>query len=288
MAAKVESDISNVHFLRESITGATTKKRPVTVVRDHVVEFPDLYLDVYLEGPLHDQAGFAEMFARSASKRVTSPLDADIVVFTGGSDVDPSLYNEEKHARTHFNRHRDDVEMRLYLTCLNNGIPMFGVCRGAQFLHVMNGGKLFQDIDGHHGDHGMYSLKDNQFIPTVSSVHHQSCMPNQEGGMEILGTVSRSTERWFKANNKEMGKTNDIEAYFYRDTCCLGVQGHPEYRNYPIFTKWCLDAINHYIICNPDTEFRNRNRRIKPDILEQRKLGFGTKLPVIEPTQETN
>ena len=44
---------------------------------------------------------------------VDSPLKADIVFFTGGEDVSPSLYGEKAHRTTFANKKRDIVEMEV-------------------------------------------------------------------------------------------------------------------------------------------------------------------------------
>lgn len=211
------------------------------------------------------------MFARAQCRRAPSVLEADLVVFSGGSDVDPQLYGEKAHKSTYHNTKRDDQDMRLYLMCLEHGIPMFGVCRGAQFLHVMNGGKLFQDVDGHNGDHAIWDLMNKKRIEKISSVHHQMVMPNRANGMEIIATAAQSKERWANDKNCFTGDHLDIEAFFYRDTCCIGVQGHPEYEGYHYFTKWCLDLLNELVFCNPDLEWRkDGSLRMKEDCIKQR------------------
>src|SRR3546814_2154841 len=63
----------------------------------------------------------------------------------------------------------------------------------------------------------------------------------------------------------------DVEAYFYRDTCTIGLQGHPEYKGYDDFTKWSFDLLNQFVLENPDVDLINRYRRIKPDLLKERK-----------------
>ena len=40
-------------------------------------------------------------------KLVDNIEDADIVLFTGGEDVDPSIYGQEKHPKTYSNLERD-------------------------------------------------------------------------------------------------------------------------------------------------------------------------------------
>ena len=247
--------------------------RRVTLIKDTMLEYPELYLEVFVAGDtavVNDEARFAGMFARSGCKRADSVLEADLVVFGGGSDVCPALYGESKHSTTYFNDLRDSSDMALYMMCLEHGIPMFGVCRGAQFLHVMNGGKLFQDVNNHCGDHGIFDLKKKVRIEKVSSVHHQMVRPNVLNGMEVIATSALSTKRHKNADTFDIGLQSDIEAFFYRDTCCVGVQGHPEYANYHFYTKWCLDLIQDCVVTNPDIDFEGSFRRIRKDLREER------------------
>jgi putative glutamine amidotransferase len=102
------------------------------------------------------------------------PLEG--VVIGGGSDVDPLHYGEEPVetdqtgssslldwlvglllavVRTVFARHetqgydpdRDQLEQHLIRDALYGGLPLLGICRGAQLLNVTLGGTLFQQID---------------------------------------------------------------------------------------------------------------------------------------------
>jgi gamma-glutamyl-gamma-aminobutyrate hydrolase PuuD len=244
--------------------------RKVTLMRDHTLDYPDLFLEVFVAGDKYEEAAFAQMFSRSRCQRAKSVLEADLVVFTGGVDVDPGLYGEAPHKTTMFNEKRDTDDINLYLMCKDEGIPMFGVCRGAQFLHVMQGGKLYQHVNNHYGDHSMYDVRDQKMIEKVSSVHHQMVIQNVTGGMEILGTSVKATERWKNPNDCVVGSSGDIEAFFYRDVCAFGVQGHPEYAGYNYYTKWCLDQINELVVMNPDIAWTNKNRRIRPELLAER------------------
>lgn len=56
------------------------------------------------------------------------------------------------------------------------GIPIIGVCRGAQMLCAAAGGYLIQDVNGHHGRHEVTTYDGNKFI--VNSIHHQMMVPN--------------------------------------------------------------------------------------------------------------
>lgn len=100
---------------------------------------------------------------------------ADLVQFTGGADVDPKLYQEMPHPKTHSDFNRDVREQALFKLAAKLGKPMAGICRGAQFLHVMNGGSLVQDLNNHaiYGKHAIFDT-DGKFICDVTSTHHQA------------------------------------------------------------------------------------------------------------------
>jgi GMP synthase-like glutamine amidotransferase len=243
----------------------TTKSRAVTFMRDHELEYPDLYMAVFVvPDPTvsDDEARFARLFSRAGCYKADTIEEADLVVFGGGSDVEPLLYgesNEHAHPTVYFSKERDAADIQVYLQARKQGTPMMGVCRGAQFLHVMNGGKLFQDIDGHQGPHKAFALKDKLMIEKVSSVHHQACIMNKEGGMEVLLTTgTQSSVRWLNADEKYKKPTMDIEGFFYRDTGCFGVQGHPEYADYNKFSVWCLQQVSNLFLCSPDFEWSGK------------------------------
>lgn len=250
-------------------------ERKVILMRDHLLKFPELWMKVHVLGPPEDTRGFPALFARGMCYQANDIDDADLVVFTGGPDVHPAYYGEGEsiHESVYYDDERDYDDIQAYLYCVDAGIPMTGVCRGAQFLAVMNGHKLYQHINNHQGEHCMWDCDEKQMIQSVSSVHHQSVYVTG-GGMDIIGVTHKSTERW---RNKDVSSTRpggdpmtDIEAYFIRETCCFGVQGHPEYKEYPAFAKWYLDKIYRLIYTNPDLSWQENKLRLKKEILVER------------------
>lgn len=116
-----------------------------------------------------------------------------LVVFTGGSDVDPAMYGEPEHQATHSCIQRDIREGAVFQTCVDNRIPMVGICRGAQLLTVLAGGKLIQHVGGHSGcgEHKI-NIRDLAGVTkeyTVNSLHHQMMYPYnlQENNYALLG-----------------------------------------------------------------------------------------------------
>lgn len=69
------------------------------------------------------------------------------LVLSGGADVDPALYGEQRHPSVlHVVRERDDFEVALVREALERDLPLLAICRGHQVLNVATGGTLVQDI----------------------------------------------------------------------------------------------------------------------------------------------
>jgi putative glutamine amidotransferase len=70
------------------------------------------------------------------------------LVLSGGEDVDPARYGEKPNpALGAVQPARDTMEFHALDCALQRGMPVFGICRGAQVLNVHFGGTLYQDID---------------------------------------------------------------------------------------------------------------------------------------------
>ena len=141
-----------------------------------------------------------------------------IVVFTGGTDVNPHLYGEAPEPETgEPDCGRDRVESEIFKAAKDAGVPMLGVCRGAQFLTVMNGGKLRQHISGHAGrSHEVkWKCRGEAIFTLATSTHHQCMLPTFSSKPYVVLGVS----------------THDgvVEAVYWDDSRCLCIQGHPEY-----------------------------------------------------------
>jgi putative glutamine amidotransferase len=88
------------------------------------------------------------------AERVLDGLDG--LILTGGRDVVPAGYGQQPHPATDDpvaeNRMRDAFEFELVRGAMRRGMPVLGICRGAQVLNVALGGTLHQhlpDVLGH-------------------------------------------------------------------------------------------------------------------------------------------
>jgi putative glutamine amidotransferase len=72
----------------------------------------------------------------------------DGVLMTGGPDVDPAAYGEERHQAVSSlaPAARDRFELELARAALEKNTPLLAICRGMQVLNVAAGGSLVQDI----------------------------------------------------------------------------------------------------------------------------------------------
>lgn len=68
------------------------------------------------------------------------------VIIGGGDDIDPEHYGVTGDAGATYNVKRDQMELAIARRALHAGVPILGICRGAQLLNVALGGTLYQDI----------------------------------------------------------------------------------------------------------------------------------------------
>ncbi len=175
---------------------------------------------------------------------VTSIDAADLVLFKGGDDVDPSFYGEKRHPLTHCNTLRDKYEEQIWDAAIGMGKKILGVCRGSQFLSVMNGAKLHQHIEGHGSSHLCYTIdseKNEGEIPLITSSHHQ-CLDlesvNGREDFELLGFGFAKDGRLVP------------EFFTFPNTLCI--QSHPEYvcdgakilPGYEEYISYCRTLLN--------------------------------------------
>ena len=74
----------------------------------------------------------------------------DGVCLSGGPDLDPAAYGARAHELLGPTEPSlDRFELELACAADARGLPLLGVCRGAQALNVARGGTLHQYLDGH-------------------------------------------------------------------------------------------------------------------------------------------
>ena len=83
--------------------------------------------------------------SREEADAVLAVLDG--IVFSGGEDLDPSLYGEAVLNETVFvDSVRDVSDVFLAQAALASKKPILAICRGEQLMNVVLGGSLWQDL----------------------------------------------------------------------------------------------------------------------------------------------
>ena len=136
---------------------------------------------------------------------------ADGYLFTGGVDVEPARYGEEKHGMCgEIQLLRDDIEFRLYKMIGKTGKPIMAICRGMQVINVAEGGTLWQDLPSECPSDILHRQTVNKYLPwhrvnvvegtpleelaggtvaEVNSFHHQAVKTVGEG-LEVMARAS--------------------------------------------------------------------------------------------------
>ena len=175
--------------------------------------------------------------------RIVSGLD--LLIVTGGEDVDPARYGEEPSLHLgRVNAVRDEFEDQLFAAAVRHELPIIGTCRGVQHMNVFFGGTLHQDLPSelgarytveHRTGSDVAAARRDRRHPivitpgsrlaracgtdraVVNSLHHQA-VRNLAPGMAVTAWTPD-------------GVVEAIECAWYP---AAGVQFHPE----------CLNALN--------------------------------------------
>jgi hypothetical protein len=193
---------------------------------------------------------YVGMFLKKGFTIAKDIESSDLVQFTGGSDVNPALYDQGVHLHTSMNKARDEEENEIFNICVENNIPMAGICRGGQFLNVMCGGSMFQHVDKHTASHSVYDIVDKTYY-SCTSTHHQMMIPKLPEGT-VIGVVPISLCTFKEKANKDSSTTQeknlgrDTEVVFYQKEKALCFQPHPEYHDDPC-REWYFNLIHAYL-----------------------------------------
>ncbi|KAA0966932.1 gamma-glutamyl-gamma-aminobutyrate hydrolase family protein [Sporosarcina sp. ANT_H38] len=159
----------------------------------------------------------------------------DGILLSGGSDINPMLFNEEPHAHLgEVSPSRDSIELELTRRMLETGKPILGICRGLQVLNVAVGGTVYQDL---HKQNDGPILQHMQKAPNTHLSHYVQV---EKGSLleSIAGSERIQVNSFHHQSLKDVppffkvtGVASDgiIEAIESTDKqFVFGVQWHPE------------------------------------------------------------
>ena len=151
------------------------------------------------------RAGGRPLLVPPSEDGIEETLDAlDALLFSGGSDLDPTVYGAEPHPATGGVRpERDRAELALMEAALSRDLPILAVCRGMEVLNVAKGGDLVQHVpdvvgnERHRHTPGVFAdhdvdLRDGSRLERVlgdrapvKSHHHQGVGRIGDGLVEV-------------------------------------------------------------------------------------------------------
>lgn len=161
------------------------------------------------------------------------PAALDGIVISGGDDIDAGLYLPDAPNTAPMDRARDAMEIEALKRAVDGGIPILGICRGAQLMNVVLGGALHGDLRAvrQHTSNRRTPLPRKTLLiepdtvlaellgkprARINSLHHQAISRLGEG-LVVSG--------------------RDLDGIIQAVECpgasfMLGVQWHPEYLPY--------------------------------------------------------
>jgi putative glutamine amidotransferase len=194
-------------------------------------------LDDYLASVERLGARARVLEVTESPRKVLNELDG--LLLTGGGDVDPVFYGEDRHPLTDdAEPGRDEFEIDLARRAMAENVPLLAICRGAQVLNVAAGGTLVQDIPSaveSELSHSVTEPKDLECheIDVVEGSKLSAVLGDRLDGSCSCRVNSR--------HHQSVGRPGDglvvtaraadgvIEGIEKPDaTFCVGVQWHPE------------------------------------------------------------
>ena len=154
-------------------------------------------------------------------------LELDLLILPGGADISPSSYKERPgYELSYQDPYLEYFDKEILPHYIDNGTPIFGICRGMQAINVYFGGSLKQDIPNHPTSsegmraelvHKVGNAAGKLKTFEVNSLHHQA--------IDILGNDIVPTLEEFTEKDEP---TAVIESITHKHLPIIGVQWHPE------------------------------------------------------------
>jgi len=132
----------------------------------------------------------------------------DGVLVSGGEDVDPAHYGEERHASVNtVPPEHDAFELALCRAALEQGVPILGICRGSQVLAVADGGGLTQDVPSMHPDAQVHKVDWVKFAQAEPGDHWHAI--EIEPTSRLAGWVGDGPARINSFHHQAVARTGD-------------------------------------------------------------------------------
>jgi len=161
----------------------------------------------------------------------------DGLLLSGGSDINPRLYGQERLTQSDSpDDARDALEMRLLQDALAADLPVLAICRGLQLFNVVYGGSLIQHLPGsdvhrqkvngaetgkHPAAHTIQVKPETRLAAIIGAGEHQVNSRHHQG-------VGRKGDGLIESAASADGVVEGLE--LPNKTFAIAVQWHPEDR----------------------------------------------------------
>ena len=157
----------------------------------------------------------------------------DGLVFSGGPDLDPAAYGQDRHPRLgpDVDRDSDEYELALLRGAAERDLPVLGICRGMQALNVSRGGTLRQHLPDvtaldHEQGHEPFVPAHPVVVAPGSLLHRvagAAALPVNSFHHQAADAIGAGLEVCAQAPDGTVEALWDPAARF-----CLGIQWHAE------------------------------------------------------------
>ncbi|MFO8142039.1 MAG: type 1 glutamine amidotransferase [Marinobacter sp.] len=170
-------------------------------------------------------------YIRPGSQTDVSLLDG--LVLSGGTHVHPNRYGQQPQVTARYDLKRDETDHRLLEQAEQLGLPVLGICRGAQFINIFHGGSLCQNVTPLR----MKTRHRPLLLPlqTVQLVHTSRLGRLMHSTIIGANRIHSQTIKQLGRNLRVTAVDNDLFVQAIENTgqqWLMGVQWHPEYLLY--------------------------------------------------------
>ena len=158
----------------------------------------------------------------------------DSLLLTGGTDPNPLLFSAQGDPKENYDDERDERELSAIDFAIQRGLPMLGVCRGAELLSIYFGGTLSQledaqlaihqgpaDIAGRRPQlHDVDFAEDSRLSQVLDCPVLARCSSNHKTGVVVHDTARLVAAGW--------APDGVVETIVGVDSLAVGIMWHPE------------------------------------------------------------
>lgn len=167
------------------------------------------------------------------SVRSSIPQGVRGVIIGGGDDIQPKHYGASGDAGARYDADRDKLELEVLQKAFDAGLPLLGICRGAQLINIALGGDLHQDIRPLR----KITPNRNSIFPVKQALLDTDSKIKEIIGRDSIGinslhnqAIDKIAEPLRRAAQDKDGFVQAVENS--QHTFMFGVQWHPEYMPY--------------------------------------------------------